>query len=115
MSSTDPDRQARKFLEQLRIVERERAALYEELLDPESKALAVEYDRLRVELATSEVARKFLQRQLIEANRRLEAVGAVDIDPASTKSRLRNAVGEARAKLRKGFSDEALVILEKVR
>lgn len=115
VSTKDSAEQARKFLEQLRVVQRENAALWESVMDDDAGPLRAEYDRLRVELATSERDRKTLRIENVNLRRRIEAAG---LDPdtapvASTKNQLKDAVNTALARLRKGDVDGARAVLEK--
>lgn len=119
--SKDPVAAAKKFLEQLRIVERENAALWEQIIDPAEPShdpgatpLRAEYERLKADLATSERDRKKALREVGEMRRRLEAAG---LDPdgapmAATKSQRKDAINQAAAHLRRGQSAEALAILQ---
>lgn len=113
--------QSRKFLEQLRVMQAENAALWEQILDPADPAfdpgaspLRAEYRRLMADLATSERDRKQALRSVSDMRRRLEAAG---LDPdgapmAATKSQRKDAINQALAALRKGRPDDARAILE---
>lgn len=104
MSVKDPKTQATKFLEQLKVLEAERLALYDELLDPESRALQREFDQLKVERATVEREVRSLRKRNQLLHAQLEAAGvAEDAPAASTKQRLKNAIFVARKKLKKAI------------
>lgn len=106
MSSKDPKIQAAKFLEQLKVREAELLALYDELLDSDSRALQREFDRLTVERANIEREVRSLRKRNQLLHAQLEAAGiAEDAPAASTKQRLKNAIFVARKKLRKAVDN----------
>lgn len=114
MSSKDPKVQATKFLQQLRVLEAERLALYDELLDPDSRALQEQFDRFKVEFATTVREVRQLRNHNVKLRAQLEEAGLDESAPAaSTKNQLKTTLFEVRRKLRKGYSGEALDILEK--
>lgn len=114
MSSKDPKTQAAKFLEQLKVREAERLALYDELLDPESKALQREFDRLAIERANVEREIRSLRKRNQLLHAQLEAAGiANDAPVASSKQRLKDAIFVARKKIsRSGAADEYELVRE---
>lgn len=114
MSSKDPKTQATKFLQQLRVLEAERLALYDELLDPTSQALQEEFVRLAREQATLVREARQLRSANTKLRAQLEEAGLDSTAPtASTKHQLKATLLEARRKLQRGYPDEALAILEK--
>lgn len=104
MSSKDPRTQAAKFLAQLKVLETERLALYEELLDPESQSLRDLFDQYKVEYATSQRQIRSLRKEVAELRRIMEAAGLTAESPmASTKNQIKNALFTARKKLKRAM------------
>jgi hypothetical protein len=108
-----PSEQARKFREQLRLLQGENLALYEELLDPSSQALQAEFERQRAEFAVTQREVKNLRHRMAEMALQLEAAGAEGFAPSPTKAKLKDVILHVRALLRKGDVAAARAILDK--
>lgn len=103
MSTKDPQTQARKFLGQLRVLEAERVALYEEILDPNSQALQEAFVRLSRDHGAEVGARRKAEAALRDVT--LKALDAgVELERMSapqTRNKLRDTIFQARRKLKK--------------